>query len=447
MEDTICAVATPVGIGGISIIRVSGESSIEIVNKIFKGKDLSKVASHTISYGFIVDNEEKIDEVLVSVMRSPKTYTTENTVEINTHGGTSTVNKVIEILIENGVRLAEPGEFTKRAFLNGRIDLLEAKAVSDLIMAKTENARKISMNSLTGTLTDLLNKIKQDILEIEAKIEVNIDYPEYDDIENMTKTNILPVLKSISQKFNKIITESKNSKIITNGINIALIGKPNVGKSSLLNALLEENKAIVTNIEGTTRDSVEGQIVLNGFLINFIDTAGIRKTTDIVEKIGTKKSLEIAENADLIILVLNGNERLTQEDTFILSKIKNKKHIVFINKDDLESKNDYKGKHITGNTVNKNGLNDLKSEILHIFSLDSISEKDYTYMTNASDVANIKLAKKSIDNAINTLEDGLDPDLVLIDLKETREKIGLILGDNISEDLINEMFSKFCLGK
>ena len=306
MEDTICAVATPVGIGGISIIRVSGESSIEIVNKIFKGKDLSKVASHTISYGFIVDNEEKIDEVLVSVMRSPKTYTTENTVEINTHGGTSTVNKVIEILIENGVRLAEPGEFTKRAFLNGRIDLLEAKAVSDLIMAKTENARKISMNSLTGTLTDLLNKIKQDILEIEAKIEVNIDYPEYDDIENMTKTNILPVLKSISQKFNKIITESKNSKIITNGINIALIGKPNVGKSSLLNALLEENKAIVTNIEGTTRDSVEGQIVLNGFLINFIDTAGIRKTTDIVEKIGTKKSLEIAENADLIILVLNG---------------------------------------------------------------------------------------------------------------------------------------------
>ena len=447
MEDTICAVATPVGIGGISIIRVSGESSIEIVNKIFKGKDLSKVASHTISYGFIVDNEEKIDEVLVSVMRSPKTYTTENTVEINTHGGISTVNKVIEILIENGVRLAEPGEFTKRAFLNGRIDLLEAKAVSDLIMAKTENARKISMNSLTGTLTDLLNKIKQDILEIEAKIEVNIDYPEYDDIENMTKTNILPVLKSISQKFNKIITESKNSKIITNGINIALIGKPNVGKSSLLNALLEENKAIVTNIEGTTRDSVEGQIVLNGFLINFIDTAGIRKTTDIVEKIGTKKSLEIAENADLIILVLNGNERLTQEDTFILSKIKNKKHIVFINKDDLESKNDYKGKHITGNTVNKNGLNDLKSEILHIFSLDSISEKDYTYMTNASDVANIKLAKKSIDNAINTLEDGLDPDLVLIDLKETREKIGLILGDNISEDLINEMFSKFCLGK
>ena len=447
MEDTICAVATPVGIGGISIIRVSGENSIEIVNKIFKGKDLSKVASHTISYGFIVDNEEKIDEVLVSVMRSPKTYTTENTVEINTHGGISTVNKVIEILIENGVRLAEPGEFTKRAFLNGRIDLLEAKAVSDLIMAKTENARKISMNSLTGTLTDLLNKIKQDILEIEAKIEVNIDYPEYDDIENMTKTNILPVLKSISQKFNKIITESKNSKIITNGINIALIGKPNVGKSSLLNALLEENKAIVTNIEGTTRDSVEGQIVLNGFLINFIDTAGIRKTTDIVEKIGTKKSLEIADNADLIILVLNGNEKLTKEDTFILSKIKNKKHIVFINKDDLESKNDYKGKHITGNTVNKNGLNDLKSEILHIFSLDSISEKDYTYMTNASDVANIKLAKKSVDNAINTLEDGLDPDLVLIDLKETREKISLILGDNISEDLINEMFSKFCLGK
>ena len=447
MDDTICAVATPAGIGGISIIRVSGSNSINIVNKLFKGKDLNKVNTHTISYGFIVDKNEKIDEVLVSVMKAPKTYTTEDVVEINTHGGISTVNKVLELLIQQGVRIAEPGEFTKRAFLNGRISLIEAKAVSDLIFAKTENARKISMNSLTGSLTNLLRNIKQEMLEIEAKIEVNIDYPEYDDLEDMTKNNIIPALKSITKNFNTIISESKNSKILTNGINVALIGKPNVGKSSLLNAFLEEEKAIVTDIEGTTRDSIEGQIVLNGILINFIDTAGIRKTTDIVEKLGTKKSLEIAEKADLIILVLNGNEKLSDEDKYILSKLKNKKHIVYINKDDLDFKIDYKGKYVTGNTLKKKGLDDLKKEIINMFSLDDIAEKDFTYMTNAKDIANIKLAKKSIDNAINSLEDNIDPDLILIDLKEAREKISLILGDDVNEDLLNELFSKFCLGK
>ena len=447
MDDTICAVATPTGIGGISIIRVSGNDSINIVNKIFKGKDLTKVKSHTLTYGFITQNEEKIDEVLVSVMKAPKTYTKENIVEINTHGGISTVNKVLEILVENGVRLAEPGEFTKRAFLNGRITLIEAKAVSDLIFAKTESSRKLSMNSLTGNLTELLKSIKQDILEIEAKIEVNIDYPEYDDIENMTKNNILPTLNNISKKFNQIIQESRNSKIITNGINIALIGKPNVGKSSILNAFLEENKAIVTDIEGTTRDSIEGQIIINGILINFIDTAGIRKTKDVVEQIGTKKSLEIAEKADLIILVLNGNEKISDEDRYILSTIKNKKHIVFINKSDLKKKIEYNGKYILGNTIEKDGLDNLKKEIINIFSLNGIDEKDYTYMSNAGDIANIKLSKKAIDNAINSLYQGIDPDLVLIDLKESREKIGLILGDNVSEDLINELFSKFCLGK
>ena len=447
MDDTICAVATPTGIGGISIIRVSGNDSINIVNKIFKGKDLTKVKSHTLTYGFITQNEEKIDEVLVSVMKAPKTSTKENIVEINTHGGISTVNKVLEILVENGVRLAEPGEFTKRAFLNGRITLIEAKAVSDLIFAKTESSRKLSMNSLTGNLTELLKSIKQDILEIEAKIEVNIDYPEYDDIENMTKNNILPTLNNISKKFNQIIQESRNSKIITNGINIALIGKPNVGKSSILNAFLEENKAIVTDIEGTTRDSIEGQIIINGILINFIDTAGIRKTKDVVEQIGTKKSLEIAEKADLIILVLNGNEKISDEDRYILSTIKNKKHIVFINKSDLKKKIEYNGKYILGNTIEKDGLDNLKKEIINIFSLNGIDEKDYTYMSNAGDIANIKLSKKAIDNAINSLYQGIDPDLVLIDLKESREKIGLILGDNVSEDLINELFSKFCLGK
>ena len=447
MEDTICALATPAGIGGIGIIRVSGENSIKIVNTIFKGKNLEKVASHTINYGFIVHENKIIDEVLVSVMHSPKTYTTENTVEINAHGGIATIKKILETLNLVGIRTAEPGEFTKRAFLNNRISLLEAKAIGDLINAKTELARSLSVNSLTGHLTELLKQIKRDILEIEAKIEVNIDYPEYDDIEDMTKNNILPVLKNISSKFDQIIKESKNSKIIKEGINVAIIGKPNVGKSSLLNALLETDKAIVTDIEGTTRDIVEGQMILDGILINFIDTAGIRETDDVVERLGTKKSIDAIERSDLVILVLNNNEKITKEDEKLLEMIDPKKRIVFINKNDLPKKLTLNLQCVEGNTLSQEGLRDLKNEIINKFNLSNMTEKDYTYMTDASDVANIKIAKRSIDNAIISLENLFDADLILIDLKDAREKISQILGDNADEDLINELFSKFCLGK
>ena len=285
MNDTICAIATSQGVGAIAIIRVSGEDSIKIVNKIFKGKDLEKVQSHTINYGHIIDNDKIIDEVLVSVMKAPKTYTTEDTVEINTHGGISPTNRVLELLLENGCRLAEPGEFTKRAFLNGRIDLLEAEAVMDMINSKTETQRQMASNQLNGKVSNLINDLRSDMAQIISNINVNIDYPEYDDVDIMTNEILLPKINNLKTKIEKILQESKNGKIIKEGINTSIIGRPNVGKSSLLNALLNEDKAIVTDIAGTTRDIVEGQINLNGILLNIIDTAGIRKTDDKIENL------------------------------------------------------------------------------------------------------------------------------------------------------------------
>ncbi|MBR2828677.1 MAG: tRNA uridine-5-carboxymethylaminomethyl(34) synthesis GTPase MnmE, partial [Bacilli bacterium] len=305
MNDTICAIATTKGMGAISIIRVSGEESTNIVNKIFKGKDLTKVDSHTIHYGHIINKEEIIDEVLVSVMRSPKTFTKEDIVEINTHGGTAATNKVLETLLENGCRLAEPGEFTKRAFLNGRIDLLEAEAVMDMIDAKTESQRKMAMNQIDGKTSKLINELRSQLVEVISNINVNIDYPEYDDVEQITNEILIPRVSKVKEKIQKIIKESENGKIIKDGIRTSIIGKPNVGKSSLLNALLQEEKAIVTDIAGTTRDIVEGQISINGILLDIIDTAGIRETEDIIEKIGVEKSIKMIEESDLVLLMLN----------------------------------------------------------------------------------------------------------------------------------------------
>ena len=282
MEDTICAISTALGVGAISIIRMSGPESLKIISKIFKGKDLTKVASHTINYGYIYTKDEVIDEVLVNIMLAPKTYTKEDIVEINSHGGISVANKILELLLENGARLAEPGEFTKRAFLNGRIDLTQAESVNDLINAKNDVARKLALNTLSGNLSKKIKDMRNLIVEVLASIEVNIDYPEYEDIEVVTKDSLLPKLNDISYKLDNILKDSKNGKLIKEGINVAIIGKPNVGKSSILNTFLEEDKAIVTDIAGTTRDIVEGSINMNGFLLNFIDTAGIRETNDIV---------------------------------------------------------------------------------------------------------------------------------------------------------------------
>ena len=445
MEDTICAISTASGVGGISIIRVSGKDSIKIVNSIFKGKDLEKVDSHTINYGFILYEEKIIDEVLISVMRAPKTYTMEDVVEINLHGGIAVTNKVLEILLTIGCREAEPGEFTKRAFLNGRIDLVKAESVSDLIDAETENARELSVNNLTGKLSDIIREVKQELLALEANIEVNIDYPEYEDIEDITNEKAIIVIEKITDKFDKLIEESKSGKIIKNGLNVAIIGAPNVGKSSILNALLEENKAIVTDIEGTTRDIVEGRIILNGIMINFIDTAGIRETKDVVEKIGVDKSFEKLNEADLVILVLDGSRPLKEEEKELLDKVKTKNHIIFINKSDLNKKINIEG--ISGNTKETNGLDDLKKAIINVLESNTRINKDMTYISNARQLSLIKKADNSLKKALNGLKENIPVDVVTIDIESAKNNLGEILGENYKDDLLDELFSRFCIGK
>ena len=451
MDSTICAISTALGVGAISIIRVSGPDAIKIVNSIFSGADLTKVHSHTISYGFITYKNEKIDEVLINVMRAPKTFTTEDIVEINSHGGIATTNKILEILLSEGCELAEPGEFTKRAFLNGRIDLLEAEAVGDLISSETEKSRKLAINQISGKLSKNINKLRQDIISLQANIEVNIDYPEYEDIEVITNDVLHPNLEKIKEKLAELLKDAKNGKIIKNGIDVAIIGKRNVGKSSILNSLLEENKAIVTNIPGTTRDIVEGKIILNGIVLNFIDTAGIRETSDIVEKIGIQKSQDISQNADLIIYVIDNTSKDTKEDIDYLKSLKNKNIIIFVNKNDQESKFDQNKfanyNLVFGNTVTKEGLNNLKQTITNLFNLENLETKDYTYLSNARQISLVKKAKDIIEQAINSLNNEAPIDLITVDLRNCYETLGEIIGATYKEDLLNELFSKFCLGK
>ena len=373
MNDTICAIATSQGVGAIAIIRVSGENSIEIVNNVFKGKDLTKVDSHTINYGKIIDNDIIVDEVLVSVMRSPRTFTREDIVEINTHGGIAPTNRVMELLLENGCRLAEPGEFTKRAFLNGRIDLLEAEAIMDMIDAKTETQRKMAVNGIGGKTSNLINELRSDMIQIISNINVNIDYPEYDDVEIITNDILVPKISNLKERIKILLKESKNGKIIKEGIKTSIIGRPNVGKSSLLNALLEEDKAIVTDIAGTTRDIVEGQISLNGIILNMIDTAGIRETEDKIEALGVEKSLKIIDDSDLILFMINNNEELTKDIKELITKIKNKNYLILINKNDLESKFNIKdlgiskSRIINLSIINNKGIEELKEKIVEMF--------------------------------------------------------------------------------
>ena len=446
MDDTICAISTAVGSGAISIVRVSGKDALKIVNSIFKGTDLTKVKSHTIHYGFICDKNEKIDEVLVSVMLAPKTYTKEDIVEINTHGGIITTNKILELLLESGCRLAEAGEFTKRAFLNGRIDLTQAESVNDLIIAKSDNARGLALNNLSGSISESVKKLREKIVEILATIEVNIDYPEYEDIEVVTEDSLLPKLKIIREEMSNILTNSKNGKLIKEGINVAIVGKPNVGKSSILNALLEEDKAIVTDIAGTTRDIVEGSITLNGFLINFIDTAGIRETDDLVEKIGVERSKKALNTADLVIIVLNNNETITNYEKELMQLVSEDKKIIFVNKSDLENKITIKDDYVLGNTIDKNGLDSLKNAIINKLNLNNIS-KDITYMSNVRQIDLMKKALNSIDTAIKNLENNLLVSIVEIDIKNAWNYLGEIIGDVYQDELIDTLFSNFCLGK
>lgn len=451
MNDTIVAISTALGVGAISIVRLSGNEAIDIVNKCFKGKDLTKVESHTINYGHIYDKKEIIDEVLVSIMKAPKTYTTEDVVEINCHGGIISTKRILETMLNNGARLAEPGEFTKRAFLNGRIDLVKSEAVMDIIDSKSEEANKLALSQLSGSTSNMIKKFRDKLKQLLASIEVNIDYPEYHDIEVVTIENIKTAIKSMKKDLEAVIKESKNMTLIKEGIKTVIIGRPNVGKSSILNQLLQQEKAIVTDIAGTTRDIVEGEIYLDGILLNIIDTAGIRKTEDVVEKIGVEKSLSMIDEADLVIVVLNNNEKLTSEDEELLEKTKDKNRIIVINKTDLEDKlklESFKLKNIVRTNANTvEGIKELKEKIVELFQLEKLKTKDYNYLTNARQISLAKQAYESIEEAEQGIINNLPIDMVEIDLKETFDLLGEIIGETYSEEIIDHLFANFCVGK
>ena len=450
MNDTIVAISTTMGVGAISIVRLSGKQAISIVNQSFKGKNLEEVPTHTINYGHIYDGEELIDEVLVSVMRGPKSFTAEDIVEINCHGGIITTNRIFETMLNNGARLAEPGEFTKRAFLNGRIDLVKSEAVMDLIESKSDEARKIALSQLGGRTSNLITKFRDTLKYLLSSIEVNIDYPEYYDIEVMTIEKVREKVSEMKKELEKLVNESENTITIKNGIKTVIIGKPNVGKSSILNKLLEKEKAIVTDIAGTTRDIVEGEIYLDGILLNIIDTAGIRSTEDVVEKIGVEKSLSMIAEADLVIVVLNSNECLSEEDKEILEKTKDKTRIVVLNKNDL-TRNLELPENIDNvvetNTNDYSGINSLKSKIKELFNLEQIATKDYTYLTNSRQISLAKQAYRSLLSAETAIQNDEPVDIIEIDLKECFDILGEIIGATYSEEIIDNLFENFCVGK
>ena len=449
MNDTICAISTPLAPGAISIIRMSGSESISIANKVFIGKNLESVNDHTINYGHIYDGDELIDEVMVSVMREPNTYTKEDVIEINAHGSIASAKRILALLLKNGCRLANPGEFTERAFINGRIDLVEAESVMDIIDSKSEKSLSMAVNQLNGSTSNKIKEIRKRISDIETNIEVNIDFPEYDDITVLSNEIIKPKLVEISDELNILLNNSKDSKIIKDGIDTVIIGKPNVGKSSILNKLLEEEKAIVTDIPGTTRDIVEGSIDINGIRLNLIDTAGIRNTDDVVERIGVKKSLDLIDKASLIVFVLNNNTEITSEEFDILNKIKDKNYIIIVNKIDLEKK--INGNHLSNvvymSTVNNVGIDELKDKIINMYELDKINVKDINYLSSARGISLIEKAIISIDKSIKAIEEGMPIDIVEVEINEASEYLGDILGINYKEDLFDQLFSNFCLGK
>ena len=440
MKDTICA---------INLIRISGSESINIVNKIFD-RDLTKKESHTITYGFIMDKDEKVDEVLVSIFKSPKTFTREDVVEINTHGGKTSVNKIMELLLLNGCRMAEPGEFLKRAFLNGRIDLVEAESVSDMITSKTDAARRMSMKGISRELSNRIDDLRSNVLELIANIEVNIDYPEYEDAVVVTCDLVKEKMKYIKDKINEMVDSSKNGLIIKNGLNVAIVGKPNVGKSSILNALLGEEKAIVTDIKGTTRDVVEGSILINGIDVNLYDTAGIRETTEVVESIGIERSIKKIEEADLVLFIIDSSSDFEDEDKKVLESLKDKKVLVVYNKIDIGNKKQKeldKYEFIEISSNDKEKVNLLKNKISEIFNLDDITNSDYTYISNVRQISLLKKCLEIVDNINEEVENDTPVDLMEINIKLLWETLGEITGNVYKDELLDEIFSKFCLGK
>ena len=448
-NDTIAAIATAPSNSAISIIRLSGSESIDIVSEIFKGKNLKKVKSHTIHYGHIYNDKEILDEVLVSVFKAPKTFTREDIVEINCHGGIYVTNRVLELLLVKGARLADPGEFTKRAFLNGRIDLTQAEAVIDMIESNTASSLKMANLGLLGETKKVISDFREKILECLLKIEVNIDYPEYEDEEQITEDILIPRLKALQNDMEIVLKKSEVSRIIKYGVKTAIIGKPNVGKSSLLNALIREDKAIVSNIAGTTRDIVEGSINIGGIVLNLIDTAGVRDTDDFVEKIGVEKTKKIIDDADLIMLVFDNNTPLNDDDIELLDITKDKNRVIVVNKKDLESKINI---NVTDDILyissfDKNDISKLENKIKQICNYTDVTNIDSTYIGNTRQIAKLKIAKKQLDDSLVSLNMGLPIDLACVDIKNCWISLGEILGEVSSEDLIDELFARFCLGK
>src|SRR5699024_10704357 len=455
--DTISAISTPVGEGAISIVRLSGPDAIKTVAELFTGKDLRNVASHTIHYGKIIDPQtnDVAEEVMVSVMRAPKTYTREDIVEINCHGGMVAVNRVLEIVLAQGVRLAEPGEFTKRAFLNGRIDLSQAEAVMDLIRAKTDKAMSVALKQMDGRLSNLIHKYRQELLETLAHVEVNIDYPEYDDVEEMSHAMMREKTKKIHAEIEELLQVAKQGKILREGLATAIIGRPNVGKSSLLNTLVQENKAIVTEIPGTTRDIIEEYVNIRGVPLRLVDTAGIRNTDDVVDKIGVDRSRQALKESDLVLFVLNNNESLTVDDLQLFEIIKDLEFIIIINKTDLANKLDMdKVKEMAGDhpvvktsLVGEQGIDELEEAIADTFFAGDRDAGDMTYVSNVRHIQLLRQAKEALEDAMASLDMGMPLDIVQIEVTRTWEFLGEIIGDTASDSLIDQLFSQFCLGK
>ncbi|VHA69437.1 tRNA uridine-5-carboxymethylaminomethyl(34) synthesis GTPase MnmE [Streptococcus pyogenes] len=451
--DTITAISTPLGEGAIGIVRLSGTDALAIAQSVFKGKNLEQVASHTINYGHIIDPKTGtiIDEVMVSVMLAPKTFTRENVVEINTHGGIAVTNEILQLLIRQGARMAEPGEFTKRAFLNGRVDLTQAEAVMDIIRAKTDKAMTIAVKQLDGSLSQLINDTRQEILNTLAQVEVNIDYPEYDDVEEMTTALLREKTQEFQSLLENLLRTAKRGKILREGLSTAIIGRPNVGKSSLLNNLLREDKAIVTDIAGTTRDVIEEYVNIKGVPLKLVDTAGIRETDDLVEQIGVERSKKALQEADLVLLVLNASEKLTDQDRALLNLSQDSNRIILLNKTDLEQKIELEqlpADLIPISVLTNQNVNLIEDRINQLFFDNAgLVEQDATYLSNARHISLIEKAVQSLEAVNDGLALGMPVDLLQVDLTRTWEILGEITGDAAPDELITQLFSQFCLGK
>ncbi|HER5578360.1 tRNA uridine-5-carboxymethylaminomethyl(34) synthesis GTPase MnmE [Streptococcus pyogenes] len=451
--DTITAISTPLGEGAIGIVRLSGTYALAIAQSVFKGKNLEQVASHTINYGHIIDPNTGtiVDEVMVSVMLAPKTFTRENVVEINTHGGIAVTNEILQLLIRQGARMAEPGEFTKRAFLNGRVDFTQAEAVMDIIRAKTDKAMTIAVKQLDGSLSQLINDTRQEILNTLAQVEVNIDYPEYDDVEEMTTALLREKTQEFQSLLENLLRTAKRGKILREGLSTAIIGRPNVGKSSLLNNLLREDKAIVTDIAGTTRDVIEEYVNIKGVPLKLVDTAGIRETDDLVEQIGVERSKKALQEADLVLLVLNASEKLTDQDRALLNLSQDSNRIILLNKMDLEQKIELEqlpDDYIPISVLTNQNINLIEDRINQLFFDNAgLVEQDATYLSNARHISLIEKAVQSLEAVNDGLALGMPVDLLQVDLTRTWEILGEITGDAAPDELITQLFSQFCLGK